>query len=102
MTLPYSLVAQQAAPAASASPAAPANPITMSEKGLSGFMSGAVIRAAEKMPEENYGFKPTPEVRSFGQLASPVPRCEGPGAPADSWVDRSDRDRCAKMTLSWR
>jgi uncharacterized damage-inducible protein DinB len=68
MTLPCSLVAQQAGPAASASPAAPANPITMSEKGLYGFMSGAVIRAAEKMPEENYGFKPTPEVRSFGQL----------------------------------
>jgi len=25
------------------------------------------IRAAEKMPESDYGFKPTPEVRSFGQ-----------------------------------
>jgi uncharacterized damage-inducible protein DinB len=49
-------------------PAPPANPITLSEKGLYGFVSGAVIRAAEKMPEENYSFKPTPEVRSFGQL----------------------------------
>jgi uncharacterized damage-inducible protein DinB len=66
MTLPFSLLAQQTA--VSATPAAPANPVTMSEKGLYGFMSGAVIRAAEKMPEENYGFKPTPEVRSFGQL----------------------------------
>ena len=27
-----------------------------------------VIRAAEKMPAEAYGFKPTPEVRSFAQL----------------------------------
>ena len=27
-----------------------------------------IIRAAEKMPEENYAFKPVPEVRSFGQL----------------------------------
>jgi uncharacterized damage-inducible protein DinB len=27
-----------------------------------------VLRAAEKMPEENYAFKPVPEVRSFGQL----------------------------------
>ena len=25
------------------------------------------IRAAEKMPESEYGFKPTPEVRSFAQ-----------------------------------
>lgn len=64
--LPVSLLAQQASPAAPVT--APANPITMSEKGLYGFMSGAVVRAAEKMPEENYGFKPTPEVRSFGQL----------------------------------
>ena len=71
MAVPFSLLAQQAAPAASATPApaaAPANPITLSERGLYGFMSSAVVRAAEKMPEENYGFKPTPEVRSFGQL----------------------------------
>ncbi len=32
------------------------------------MLSGVVIAAAEKMPEENYSFKPTPEVRSFGQL----------------------------------
>lgn len=31
-----------------------------------------VVRAAEKMPEENYTFKPTPEVRSFGQLVGHV------------------------------
>lgn len=57
-------------PAAQA--ASPANPITMSEKGLYGFVSGAVISAAQKMPEENYSFKPTPEVRSFGQLVGHV------------------------------
>ena len=50
----------------------PANPITVSEKGLYSFMSGAVVKAAEKMPEENYAFKPTPEVRSFGQLVGHV------------------------------
>ena len=50
----------------------PANPITASEKGLYSFISAAVIGAAEKMPEENYSFKPTPEVRSFGQLVGHV------------------------------
>jgi uncharacterized damage-inducible protein DinB len=30
------------------------------------------IRAAEKMPEANYGFKPSPEVRSFGQQVAHV------------------------------
>jgi len=62
---PVSLLAQDNA---QAPPTTPANPITQSEKGLYSFISGAVVRAAEKMPEENYSFKPTPEVRSFGQL----------------------------------
>lgn len=66
---PVSLLGQ----AKSDAPAAPpANPITVSEKGLYSFISDAVVRAAEKMPEENYSFKPTPEVRSFGQLVGHV------------------------------
>jgi len=70
MALPVVLLGQQAPQAAPAG--APANPITLSEKGLYGFMSGAVVGAAQKMPEENYSFKPTPEVRSFGQLVGHV------------------------------
>jgi hypothetical protein len=66
---PIVLIAQQA-PQATTAP--PSNPITLSEKGLYSFMSGAVIGAAVKMPEENYSFKPTPEVRSFGQLVGHV------------------------------
>jgi uncharacterized damage-inducible protein DinB len=50
----------------------PANPITASEKGFYSFVSNAVVGAAEKMPEENYSFKPTPEVRSFGQIVGHV------------------------------
>jgi|SRR5579871_2163688 len=53
-------------------PTSPANPITASEKGFYTLVSGEVIAAAEKMPEENYSFKPTPEVRSFGQLVGHV------------------------------
>jgi uncharacterized damage-inducible protein DinB len=49
-------------------PAASSNPITASEKGFYTVVSGEVIAAAEKMPEQNYSFKPTPEVRSFGQI----------------------------------
>jgi uncharacterized damage-inducible protein DinB len=66
---PLSLLGQEK-PQAPAAP--PANPITVSEKGLYLFMSNSVVRAAEKMPEENYSFKPTPEVRSFGQLVGHV------------------------------
>jgi uncharacterized damage-inducible protein DinB len=69
MAVPAALLAQEK-PAAQAAP--PANPITASEKGLYSFVSGAVVGAAQKMPEENYSFKPTPEVRSFGQLVGHV------------------------------
>jgi len=51
---------------------APANPITISEKGFYSVVSGEVVAAAQKMPEENYSFKPTPDVRSFGQLVGHV------------------------------
>lgn len=64
---PVTLLAQAKSEAPAVAPA-PANPITASEKGLYSFVSNAVIGAAEKMPEENYSFKPTPEVRTFGQL----------------------------------
>ncbi len=53
-------------------PAASSNPITASEKGFYTLVSGEVIAAAEKMPEQNYSFKPTPDVRSFGQLVGHV------------------------------
>src|SRR6202166_4198370 len=69
MAVPVALIGQDKSPAQSAPPA---NPITASEKGLYSFVSGAVVSAAQKMPEENYTFKPTPEVRSFGQLVGHV------------------------------
>jgi hypothetical protein len=31
-----------------------------------------LTRMAEKMPEENYSFKPTPDIRSFGELIAHV------------------------------
>ena len=65
MALPGAVLAQEKPQAQSAPPA---NPITTSDKGLYSFVSGAVVGGAQKMPEENYSFRPTPEVRSFGQL----------------------------------
>src|SRR5580698_3455953 len=35
-------------------------------------IKGFVIRAAEKMPEANYSFKPVPEVRTFGQIVGHI------------------------------
>lgn len=57
-----------AAPAASAAAPTAVGSVAMTY----GLASGFVLRAAEQMPEAEYGFKPTPEVRSFGQLAGHV------------------------------
>ena len=48
------------------------NPISDGQKMLYNMAKNNIIRAAEKMPEENYSYKPTPEVRSFGQLIGHV------------------------------
>lgn len=72
IAVPGALLGQEKAPASAAPAAPPANPITISEKGFYSFVSNAVIGAAVKMPEENYSFKPTPDVRSFGQLVGHV------------------------------
>lgn len=50
----------------------PTNPLVGGQKFIYSMMSKAVIGAAEEMPEENYSFKPTPEVRSFGELVGHV------------------------------
>ena len=69
MAVPVALLGQDRSQAQSAPPA---NPITASEKGFYSFVSNAVVSAAQKMPEENYSFRPTPDVRSFGQLVGHV------------------------------
>ena len=66
------LAAAPVAALAQAPAAPPANPISASEKGMYFMLSGVVIEAAEKMPEESYFFKPSPDVRSFGQLVGHI------------------------------
>lgn len=41
-------------------------------RGLHQQVAGYITAAAEQMPEADYAFKPTPEVRSFGQLVGHV------------------------------
>jgi uncharacterized damage-inducible protein DinB len=46
----------------------PADPMVNGQKMLDARIKDYVIRSAEKMPEEDYSFKPSPDVRSFGQI----------------------------------
>ncbi|MFN7994973.1 MAG: DinB family protein [Bryobacteraceae bacterium] len=48
------------------------NPLTTFNKGAYGRLKMILLRSAEKMPEENYAFKPTDSVRSFGQIVGHV------------------------------
>ena len=51
---------------------ASANPISDGSRMMFQIVSGFVTRSADKVSEEIYAFKPTPEVRSFGQLVGHV------------------------------
>lgn len=55
-----------------ATPAAAQNQAVNSVKPLYDQVKGWIIASAEKVPEADYSFKPTPEVRSFGQLVGHV------------------------------
>src|SRR5205085_3041292 len=48
------------------------NPLSASHKALYTIVKTNMIKAAEKMPEDNYGYKPTDSVRSFGQIVGHV------------------------------
>jgi uncharacterized damage-inducible protein DinB len=58
--------------AQSQSAPAPTDPLSAGAKGLYSLIKNNVLKSADKMPEENYAFKPTPEVRSFGQIIGHV------------------------------
>ena len=53
-------------PAAVAS--SPDNPLSAFTKTVYGRQKEILLRSAEKVPEENYSFKPTEAVRSYGQI----------------------------------
>ena len=60
------VLAQETAPAAA--PTAPGNALSANNRFLYRMLKAVMLRAAEKMPEESYGFKPVDSVRSYGQI----------------------------------
>jgi uncharacterized damage-inducible protein DinB len=49
-----------------------ANPLSTEAKEAYSAVKNNILKSAEKMPEENYGFKPAPRVRTFGQILGHV------------------------------
>jgi uncharacterized damage-inducible protein DinB len=66
--LPTLLLSLLALPALSQDKPSSDNPFTAISKRNYERTKGILVRAAEKMPEENYGFKPVDTVRSYGQI----------------------------------
>lgn len=48
------------------------NPLVEGQQFVHNLVKNNLIRAAEKMPEEHYSFRPTPEVMSFGEMLGHV------------------------------
>jgi hypothetical protein len=48
------------------------NPLIAETKASYNSIKGYLTRAAAAMPEENYSFKPTPDIRSFGALMAHI------------------------------
>jgi len=59
-------LAQENPPPTAVAP--PANPLSAHQKAIYRGVKAMLLRSAEKMPEESYGFRPTEAVRSFGQI----------------------------------
>ena len=63
------------------------NPLSAFAKRIYGFQKDILLRSADKMPEENYSFKPADSVRSYGQIVGHLADAQylfcsaAPGAP---------------------
>lgn len=53
-------------------PLAAQSPLSTGQKGIYTMIKNNVVKAAQKMPEANYSFRPTPDIRTFGQLVAHV------------------------------
>ena len=52
--------------------AAQDNPMIAALKAQQALFAGNLVKSAARVPESDYAFKPTPEVRSFGELVGHV------------------------------
>lgn len=67
MTLLLALTLLATPPLEQATPT-PGNPTIGSVRGMMDLVKGWLTKAATQVPEEHYAFKPTPEVRSMGEI----------------------------------
>jgi uncharacterized damage-inducible protein DinB len=88
--------------AAQDAPKPPPPPVTASEglKSLYTTSRGWILRAAEAMPEEHYSFKPTPDVRSFGELLGHIATSQYAFCTAPRKVANPNKDDIEKTAIT--
>jgi uncharacterized damage-inducible protein DinB len=90
-----------AAASAQQSAAPVANPVSTTVKNQLTRFNKNVVAAAEAMPAEKYGFKPTPEMNSFGHLVIHIvesntilcSKISGTAAPESKLADTDGKDK---------
>jgi len=100
------VLAQTAPPAASAAPAAQAAPAVPTEP-LSRVLYGGynsqkmnLTQSAEKVSEADYGFQPTKEVRTFGQMLAHVANTQFTYCAAAKGEPNPNKDDLEKTALT--
>jgi hypothetical protein len=92
-------VAQDAPSAAAGAPVA--NPVTTTVKGQLTRYEKNMVAAADAMPAEKYGFKPTPEMNTFGHVVMHIAqsnnflcsKISGVAAPDVKLADTDGKDK---------
>jgi hypothetical protein len=69
--------------------ASTANPMAAEVQGIYGRIKGNIIKAADKMPAEDYGYKPTPDIRTFARVVNHVTEAQAHSCGASNHVDPS-------------
>src|SRR6201987_5330334 len=72
LLVPAGVALAQDKPAQDKPAVSPENPLTTWNKIAYTRVKGIVVRSADKMPEENFSFKPVDTVRSYGQIVGHV------------------------------
>jgi len=88
---------------AAQSAATPANASVTAVRDIWQMMTNYVTRSAEMMPEEKYSYRPTPDVRTFGELIGHVAGAQhmicaialGEQPPAEDAVEKSAKTKAA-------
>ena len=85
------------------------NPLIGEMKAFYTQYKGFWTKVAASMPEENYGFKPVPEIRSFGEMVAHVAdhqtrfctSVRGPRKPGDAATKQTKAELVAALAASF-